>query len=95
MPDAEAIYEAMKDAAEQFGWVGEHADDLLDQAAQAIADDPQNEGEEPAETPYEQVLADLAAQAEGLAANDAEGIVRALALRHGWTVTDAEGERIA
>ena len=44
--DAETIYDALRETAEKFGWVGEHADDLLGDAARAIADDPQNAEEE-------------------------------------------------
>jgi hypothetical protein len=40
--DSAAIYEALRDTAERFGWVGAWADEKLEEAAQAIADDPQN-----------------------------------------------------
>ena len=40
--DTEAIYQALRETAELYGFVGDHADDLLLQAAQSIADDPRN-----------------------------------------------------
>jgi hypothetical protein len=40
--DGKTIYYALRDAAERYGFVGDAADDLLGQAAQAIADDPRN-----------------------------------------------------
>lgn len=42
--NAQDVYEELRDTAEKFGWIGEWADEKLQEAAQAMADDPQNQG---------------------------------------------------
>lgn len=45
-PDAETIYNALRATAEEHGYVGDHADDLLSQAAESMAADPLNEDDD-------------------------------------------------
>jgi hypothetical protein len=44
--DAEELYYKLRAFAEQEGFVNDHADELLSDAARSIADDPRNNGED-------------------------------------------------
>jgi hypothetical protein len=44
--DAEELYYKLRAFAEEHGFVGDHADSLLGDAAQSIADDPRNNEED-------------------------------------------------
>ena len=41
--DAEELYYKLRADAEQYGFVGDHADELLAEVARSMAEDPQNE----------------------------------------------------
>lgn len=43
MIDAETLYMKLREVAEGFGYVGSHADEKLGEAADAMADDPENQ----------------------------------------------------
>lgn len=40
--DAEELYYKLREEAEKYGFVGDHADELLADAARSIIEDPQN-----------------------------------------------------